>query len=145
MVFGKKKNTWKYLVLLLALAVGTIVFLRFTLRYESFEGRIESLRTEEYRIYDHGVYLPSFTVAPYYVGRMIVRTKQDRILDLAVYPKIFSEKSIGEYIEGSYRPGSTLKIKGKNVILGFIELPGPKIELRGNPNGLIKKYRINSD
>lgn len=142
MIPQKMKKAWKYLIPLLVFVVAAFVFIRITFKYKSFEGKIESLRTERYRVYDFGFYLPSFTVVPYHVKRISVRTGKDEILDLAVYPSDLNEESIGMLIKGSYKPGNILEIEGKNVILGFIDFPGPKIELKGNPTGVMKKYRI---
>ncbi len=139
------KKVWKYLVPLTFLVIVTLIVFISAFKYKSFEGKIESLRTERYRVYDFDFYLPSFTVVPYHVKRISVRTGKDEILDLGIYPSDLDKESVGKFIKGSYKPGNILEIKGKNVILAFIDFPGPKIELKGKPSGVIKKYRIISE
>lgn len=136
------KKAWKYLVPLMLLVIGTLIVLMSAFKYKTFEGKIENLRVESYHVHDFGSYFPPPTEVPYQVKRLKVRTKKDEILDLAVYPSDLDKESVGKFIKGSYRPGNVLEIKGKNVILGFINFPGPKIELKGKPSGVMKEYRI---
>lgn len=140
------RKTLKYfmpLILLLVLAISIFIIAR--LKYKSFEGKIEDVTVESYQINDPGFYLPSSSIVFYHVKRIFVRTKKSKILDFCIYGSSLDEKSVGKFIKGSYKPGNILEINGKNVILGFIDFPGPKIELKGKPIGVIKKYRIISD
>ena len=91
-----------------------------------------------------GILLPAMTEIPYEVKRISVRTKKGAVMDLGIRGSGLDEKSVGKSIKGSYRPGHTLKIAGKNAILGFIDFPGPKIELRGKPDGVIRSYELAS-
>lgn len=131
------------LIFLLVLAISIFIFAR--LKYKSFEGKIEDITVESYQIKDPGFYLPSFAIVSYHVKRIFVRTKKSEILDLCIHGSSLDEKSVGKFIKGSYKPGNILEMKGENVILGFIDFPGPKIELKGKPTGVMKKYRIISD
>jgi len=144
MRYGKKK-AWKYLALSVFLVVAVLVFLRLALRYRSFEGSIEAVRFESYATPDRmGILLPAMTEIPYEVKRISVRTRKGEVLDLGLYGGNLDAKAVGRSIKGSYRPGNTLAIIGKKVILGLFDYPGPKIELRGKPTGVIRKYKIAS-
>jgi len=137
------KKAWKYLVLSVCLVVAVLVFLRLAFRYRSFEGSIEAVRFESYAAPDRmGILLPAMTEIPYEVKRISVRTKKGEMLDLGLYGSDLDAKAVGRSIKGSYRPGKTLAIIGKKVLLGLFDYPGPKIELRGKPSGAIRKYRI---
>ena len=136
------KKVWKYLIPLTFLVIVTLIVLMSAFKYKTFEGKIESLTIESYHVHDFGSYFPPPAEVPYQVKRLKVRTEKGEILDLAVYHSNLNEESIGKFIKGSYRPGNILEIKGKNVILGFIDFPGPKIELKGKPSGVMKEYRI---
>ena len=137
------KKAWKYLVLSVFLVVVVLVFLRLALGYRSFEGNIEAVRFESYAAPDSmGVLLPAMTEIPYEVKRISVRTRKGEVLDLGLYGGDLDAKAVGRSIKGSYRPGNTLSIIGKKVMLGLFDYPGPKIGLRGKPDGVIRKYKI---
>jgi hypothetical protein len=139
------KKAWKYLVLSVFLVVAVLVFLRLALRYRSFEGNIEAVRFESYAAPDSmGVLLPAMTEIPYEVKRISVRTRKGEVLDLGLYGGNLDAKAVGRSIKGSYRPGNTLAIIGKKMILGLFDYPGPKIELRGKPDGVIRSYELAS-
>lgn len=143
MIGHRIKKAWKYLVLSVFLVVAVLVFLRLALRYRSFEGNIEAVRFESYAAPDRmGILLPAMTEIPYEVKRISVRTRKGEMLDLGLYGGDLDAKAVGKSISGSYRPGNTLSIVGKKVILGLFDYPGPKIELRGKPNGVIKEFSI---
>jgi hypothetical protein len=135
------KKTGKYLILLIVLITAGWISIKSTQKYKSFEAKIEDVGSESYWVRDE--FLPSLPIElRYKVQRIVVRTKKGKILVLAIYDSDIDRKSIGKSMKGTYRPGNLLEIKGENVILGFIDMPGPKIRLNGEPDGVIKKYRI---
>jgi hypothetical protein len=139
------KKAWKYLVLSVCLVIAILIFLKMALRYRPFEGIIEAVRFESYAAPDRmGILLPAMTEVPYEVKRINVRTRKGEILDLGLYGSDLDPKAVGRLIKGSYRPGKTLSIVGKKVIFGLFDYPGPKIELRGNPDGVIRTYEVAS-
>jgi hypothetical protein len=132
-----------FIPLVIFLILTIIVCLITTPKYKSFEGKIERMKDERYRAEDSfSCFLPLTLEVPYSIKIITIRTKKGEILDLAAYGNEINRESVGKFIKGSYRQGNTLNIKGKNVILGFIDFPGPEIRLRGNPDGVIRKYRI---
>jgi hypothetical protein len=139
------KKIWRYLILLIVLLAIPLVVLILTSKSKSFEGKIESLRSERYWVREE-MALPflSFQEVQYEIKRIKVRTKKGKVLELAIWDwhDSLTSESIGKFIKGSYRTGNLLEIKGENVIFGFIDLPGPKIKLKGKPTGVIKKYEI---
>jgi len=139
----KIKKAIKILIPSLVLLLIISFVLRSIFTYKSFKGEIVGLDIERYSAPDEpGFFLPSFTELGYRVKRIKIRTEKGGIIDLAAYINDLDEKSIGKRLKGTYKPGRILEIKGENVILGFIDFPGPKIELRGEPTGIMKKSEI---
>lgn len=134
----------KYLVSsITVLAVTVTVVLIFMYKDKSFKGTIESVRNESYLVEEKiGFFMSPYHEIRYQVKRIYVRTKRGEILDLAIYGGDLDKESVGKFMKGSYRSENLLKIKGKKVILGFADFPGPEIRLEGNPTGVIKRYRI---
>jgi len=137
----------KKAIMILIPSLVSLLIISFVLwsmfMYKSFKGEIVGFDVERYSAPDEpGFFLPSFTELGYWVKRIKIRTEKGGILDLATYASALDEKSIGKRLKGTYKPGRILKIKGENVILGFIDFPGPKIELRGEPTGIMKKSEI---
>jgi len=139
----EKKKAWKYLVLLVCLVVSVLIFLKMALKYRPFKGTIEAVRFESYAVPDSmGILLPAMTEIPYEVKRISVRTRKGEILDLGLYGSDLDAKAVGRSIKGSYRPGNMLSIVGKRVIFGLFDYPGPKIELKGKADGVIRTYEM---
>lgn len=143
MIGRKIKKAIKILIpsLVFLLIISFVLWSMFT--YKSFKGEIVGFDVERYSVPDEpGYFLSSFTELGYRVKRIKIRTEKGRILDLAAYASGLDEKSIGERLKGTYKSGRILEIKGDNVILGFIDFTGPKIRLKGNPDGVIREYEI---
>jgi hypothetical protein len=139
------KKAWKYLALTACLVVAVLLFIKFAFRYKSFEGSVEAVRFESYAAPDRmGLLLPVPTEIPYRVMRLSVRTRKGKLLDLGLYGGDLGEEAVGKSIKGSYKPGKMLSIIGKKVILGLFDYPGPKIGLRGKPDGVIRSYELAS-
>lgn len=143
MIRVRIKKAAKILVPILIILITAVLMVSRLLRYKSFEGEIAEISVEWYSAPEESrLSIPFLPDVSYEVRRIRIKSKKDRILDLAIHIGNLDEKSIGEKLKGTYRPGKILEIKGENVIFGFIDLQGTKIELKGNPSGVLKTYRV---
>ena len=140
---AKTERTLRIMIPVLAILIFVSLVISRLLRYKSFEGEIVGISVEWYSAPEESrLSIPFLPDVSYEVRRIRIKSKKGRILDLAMHIGNLEKKSIGKKLKGSYKRGRFLEIKGNNVIFGFIDFPGPKIELRGEPDGVIKKYEI---
>ena len=114
----------------------------FVLRSGSrrFEGLIVEEREEIYwHEYEKNLFFPSPAEVPYLVKRLKVRTKNGKILDLAVCPWEEEKPSVGMRIKGKFERKKEIEFGGLNFVL--FRAGRNKIELHGAPDGVLREFR----